>query len=110
MTPELKSKWVAALRSGKYKQTQTVLRDDLGFCCLGVLCDVIGPTGWSPVGGGFTYLDTFSLGLLGTPLLNYVGLDADTQVELTKLNDEAKLDMGSPSTFAEIADYIEANV
>ena len=33
-------KWVAALRSGKYKQIKRRLRDKKGFCCLGVACDV----------------------------------------------------------------------
>lgn len=32
--------WVKALRSGKYKQTQESLQDEIGYCCLGVLCDV----------------------------------------------------------------------
>lgn len=40
MNPEVKAKWIAALRSGDYKQTQYHLRDDYGFCCLGVLCDI----------------------------------------------------------------------
>ena len=31
-------KWVEALRSGKYKQTQYHLKDADGYCCLGVLC------------------------------------------------------------------------
>lgn len=29
-----------ALRSGEYKQTGGVLRDERGFCCLGVLCEL----------------------------------------------------------------------
>jgi hypothetical protein len=35
-------KWVAALRSGDYKQTKGVLRksDTNEMCCLGVLCDL----------------------------------------------------------------------
>ncbi len=33
-------KWVKALRSGKYKQTNGSLADSEGFCCLGVLCEV----------------------------------------------------------------------
>lgn len=37
---ELRSEWVKALRSGEYEQSQSVLRDDVGFCCLGVACDV----------------------------------------------------------------------
>lgn len=40
MNPEVKAKWIAALRSGNYKQTQYHLRDDYGYCCLGVLCDI----------------------------------------------------------------------
>lgn len=41
MNKEIKDKWVAALRSGEYKQTKGKLRDDSGFCCLGVLCDLV---------------------------------------------------------------------
>ena len=33
-------KWVDALRSGKYSQTAGRLGDKLGFCCLGVACEV----------------------------------------------------------------------
>lgn len=33
-------KWVAALRSGNYRQTQGNLHDDAGYCCLGVACEV----------------------------------------------------------------------
>jgi hypothetical protein len=33
-------KWAKALRSGKYPQTNGVLRDSNGFCCLGVLCNL----------------------------------------------------------------------
>ena len=36
-------KWVDALRSGKYEQGNDLLRSiDDEFCCLGVLCDVLG--------------------------------------------------------------------
>lgn len=41
MDKNIKEKWVAALRSGEYKQANGVLRDEWGgFCCLGVLCDL----------------------------------------------------------------------
>ena len=51
MNKEIKDKWVTALRSGKYKQTTGALRrvtadGESGFCCLGVLCDVVDPDGW----------------------------------------------------------------
>lgn len=44
MNAELKAKWTAALRSGEYKQTSGCLHDTARgtYCCLGVLCRVIG--------------------------------------------------------------------
>jgi hypothetical protein len=40
MNPQIKQKWLNALRSGEYQQTQERLRKEDGFCCLGVLCDL----------------------------------------------------------------------
>lgn len=41
MKPEIKAKWLAALKSGGYKQGHGQLRtNDNKFCCLGVLCDI----------------------------------------------------------------------
>lgn len=40
MNQQIKEQWVAALRSGEYQQTRTVLHDSEGFCCLGVLADL----------------------------------------------------------------------
>jgi len=40
MNPEIKQKWVDALRSGKYDQGSEKLRSHQGYCCLGVLCDL----------------------------------------------------------------------
>jgi hypothetical protein len=52
MNPEVKEKWVAALRSGKYVKTRRALHrivesDDVpaGYCCLGVLCDLAAQEG-----------------------------------------------------------------
>ena|SRR5258708_25128969 len=48
ITQELKTRWVEALRSGKYKQGKNYLKNDDGtMCCMGVLCDIIDPAGWS---------------------------------------------------------------
>lgn len=33
-------KWVAALKSGKYKQTTGALKKKGGYCCLGVACEL----------------------------------------------------------------------
>lgn len=40
MKKEVRAKWVAALRSGEYKQAIGYLKTESGFCCLGVLCDL----------------------------------------------------------------------
>jgi hypothetical protein len=42
MNPQIKQKWLNALRSGDYQQGQRYLRTNSGFCCLGVLCDLYG--------------------------------------------------------------------
>lgn len=40
MNQEIKTKWVAALRSGHYAQTKNNLKDKDRYCCLGVLCEI----------------------------------------------------------------------
>lgn len=46
MNQKIKKKWVKALRSGKYKQGTEALKftydGEAEFCCLGVLCDIVG--------------------------------------------------------------------
>lgn len=60
MVPELKAKLVAALRSGKYKQSTGALRQDEGYCCLGVGCDVhrevTGNGSWEKMDGRWKYI------------------------------------------------------
>lgn len=46
MNQAIKERWVEALRSGEYNQTRGRLRDDAGYCCLGVLCDIVAPEQW----------------------------------------------------------------
>jgi len=40
MKEDIRNRWTAALRSGKYSQVKGQLIKDGGFCCLGVLCDL----------------------------------------------------------------------
>jgi hypothetical protein len=40
---ELQEKWLKALESGEYAQARGLLGNrEIGFCCLGLLCDVAG--------------------------------------------------------------------
>ena len=51
-------KWIEALRGGEYAQTRHTLRDERGFCCLGVGCDLYGlatQTPWQKDIGGFSF-------------------------------------------------------
>ena len=53
----LRTKWTTALRSGKYRQAQNRLRKDDAFCCLGVLCDIVG----APTSGVYPSEETTAL-------------------------------------------------
>lgn len=113
MNPEVKAKWVAALRSGGYKQARQALRNqEGGYCCLGVLCEISGRGEWADEGAAKTYLGDESLlqylgdeSLLPPSVMAWAGLDepdptTDSGESLTELNDGGK-------SFSEIADIIE---
>lgn len=42
MKKEIAEIWTKALRSGEYQQIQAALKDNTGYCCLGVLCKLSG--------------------------------------------------------------------
>ena len=55
--------WIAALRSGDYKQGTKVLRNHSGnFCCLGVLCECAGLEPWDGI-------DSLKYGAIGSGTL-----------------------------------------
>jgi hypothetical protein len=105
---ELKTKWVEALRSGRYKQGRGCLRSGDNYCCLGVLCDVSGVGQWGTK--DYYSSDCYSVGMdtacyaLPVKIIQSEGLSDSTINTLCVLNDETK------ASFAEIADYIEANL
>lgn len=118
--------WIARLRSGKYEQGRSCLRSQLGFCCLGVACDVLADEGLGEWSGGrygeveFHYFKDQSWEGIGLPegaeelfglakftdfwyregMLPFRGREGSC-VYLTTLNDEAGC------TFDQIADVIE---
>lgn len=108
-------KWVKALRSGEYKQTQSQLHDDTGFCCLGVLCDLhrkkTKKVGWKNKGdslGTKKYLDAD--GVLPRKVMKYYNIKDPSgrmgylidDINLADLNDSGK-------SFKYIANVIEKN-
>jgi|ERR1044072_4566124 hypothetical protein len=40
LDPDLKARWVTALRSGDYKQGMHYLKHNDEYCCLGVFCEI----------------------------------------------------------------------
>jgi hypothetical protein len=101
MNPEVKARWVAALRSGKYAQGVSYLRSQHGprFCCLGVLCDLYDPSKWD----GVRY-DRYALVRPPISVMSWSGLTMRAGVHLSEMNDGT----GTPrQDFSEIADYIE---
>ena|ERR1700684_2971306 len=107
MKDDLKTRWLAALRSGEYKQGSGCLRYKNEYCCLGVLVelyssdilvknDVDGPYNWN----GYSYV-------VGTPPFSFcseIGMSTEIRNRLIEMNDD------NGDSFKTIADYIEANV
>ena len=113
MREDIKKEWVAALRSGDYKQGKYALRvncENPEYCCLGVLTDLLikrdGNLVWEATGRFCRpmRLDTNRSGntvSLDLGLRIASGLDPSDEINLSKLNDR-----GTP--FGMIADYIES--
>lgn len=104
MNRDLKAKWIAALRSGEYRQVHGELRSGSGgterFCCLGVLCEVARVR--RVVQEQYRFDDGTISGIcLAGALLAAVG--DDRQNQLMSLND-------APTAFADIADWIETHI
>ena len=107
----IKNRWLKALRSDEYVQGAGKLMRPAGdydeFCCLGVLCDVLGEefeeTPWGSLGvainGGGV-----NVGGLPDRLLEQVSMSNSQQATLIRMNDV------KGSSFEEIADWIESNL
>lgn len=109
MNPEIKARWVAALRSGEYQQTRKNLRDENGFCCLGVLCDLHARetgTGWDKgLEGDYIYNGTSTF--LPYVVAYWAGLENAHPVTAGGVSLADLNDTGHDFNF--IADVIENN-
>lgn len=103
---ERKQKWIDALRSGEYQQTRCTMKDDKGYCCLGVYMDAVLNKPINCNTDNTTY-DIFSgekVTKLDVDIGVYRMLDNSINPTVTDkgigMNDEGK-------SFLEIADMIE---
>ncbi len=107
MNSELKEKWLRALRSGRYKQTQHTLRKSglaKTYCCLGVLCNVSKEGKWENNGRVYVVGPNASRNYIPKVLLPKFGITDKTQKKLAFMNDANKM------SFEKIADWVEANL
>lgn len=131
MNQEIKAKWVAALRSGKYKQGKGCLKTADGtMCCLGVLSDLFIQENpkraqWATEinnDGQYAFeygVDAEEALALPLPVSVWAGLDDESDPIIlsgrigrraSELNDGVANKTIFQHTFAEIADLIEKNL
>lgn len=117
MKQEIANRWVAALRSDKYKQGKDMLRPEPGhYCCLGVLTDLYlrehgqdwGQDAYSDdtclAGEVMRWADMLSdCGELSADKQGVCDVHAESLVDLNDGNSQGV----RQHTFAEIADVIE---
>ena len=115
-TKENRKKWINALRSKRYQQTQLQLanKDLTAFCCLGVACDISELGQWQKLDTTSRYSTEHgsksgSISTLPKDVQEWLGLSdeagtysySDQYLDLVRANDIGV-------TFAEIADIIES--
>lgn len=123
MNPEIKQKWIEALRSGKYRQGEEWLyaknpRGDERYCCLGILCVVNDIPFTSPDFDNYTVEDNWQFApatydgrhtldkYFELPEQDHMaeyGLGENEYTYLAHLNDIGQ-------SFNDIADWIEGNL
>ena len=111
MNKNVKKRWLKAIRSGEFSQCKGVLhsKNDGGFCCLGVLCDIEIDGEWDDsVHDDMWYLYPDD----GSKSLGYVpsaahyakwGLSTSQAQQLVGMNDGGE-------SFEFIANWIEKNL
>ena len=131
MNPEVKQKWIGALRSGKYEQGSEKLRSPNGYCCLGVLCDLYvkennkewnfngydedgdetnpHPMDYWCFDGEYEFLPQSVMDWAKLYLRNPI-LRVDDNDEMFEFNEEVSTLNDEGYSFSEIADLIEAQM
>ena len=119
LQPEVKERFLKMLRSGEFPQTKRALRRvmellgndpcPVGYCCLGILAVAAGGKETLKRGYGcanFEFPDgtKTSGSILGHDVRNRIGLQEVTETHLWNMNDQRGM------SFAQIADWVEANL
>lgn len=123
LNPEVKEKWVTALRSGDYRQGTLRLRwkgtaaTSDTFCCLGVLSDLYrketGRGHWVPGGvDGYIFKDGYQMDTSGptTGVCHWAGINPDDTDNDSVIGHLMGMNDHHRNNFNEIADWIEENL
>lgn len=113
MKEKVKKLWLEALRSGKYKQTKRVLKNEEGYCCLGVLCDLHRKV--TKTKGNVWTKDNYYLGsnsCLSKEVRHWAGFDkySNTSIDIKiggEITNLADINDNRDRSFKQIADIIE---
>lgn len=94
MNKKIKTKWINALRSNRYKQTTGALKERSSYCCLGVLLKTTRKMTDKE-------LNEDQKGRIPCPIRCDLGITRRQEKRLIQLNDKEY------KSFQEIANYIE---
>lgn len=135
MNSKIKARWVEALRSGDYKQTEGYLNVDVyngsgeddGYCCLGVLCELAVADGVitkkrvadsSYMQFGDEDFEDWDYSVLPISVMKWAELDVSNPCVNTSDPEKEEFQEWQPlsepndngATFEEIADWIERDL
>jgi len=102
--------WIAALRSGRYKQRKQKLGNMKKNCCLGVGCR-IARIKMGKKRGAFVWGEDREVDDAPFELVDWLGLNDEAGIILYDDNFNSLIDMndGHSETFLSIADFCESN-
>lgn len=128
MDPEIKSRWLAALRSGDYLQgmsrLKTIVDENTRYCCLGVLCELaaaegivtetekVRPVFYPGTVKTMAFGEQMNVSILPPEVAEWSGLDGLYDYTVGKLDEETpSLAMMNDNgdSFVNIAMFIEKN-
>lgn len=115
MRTDVKKKWITALKSGKYVQSQHALRNTSGYCCLGVLCDIYRKTKkkkgvcWTK---SYEFKKTFlgETNYLPKEVRKWAGMESELVFSTSIERNLARMNDADMQSFNKIADYINSNL
>lgn len=105
MKRSMLNEWIKRLEDPNAKQAIGTLNCESGMCCLGVLCDIVDPNGWTDgYHKTFTYKDSSAANYIPIKLAEDIGIgqmgsSIRTNKSLSTMNDAG-------STFQDIAQIL----